>query len=147
MTDSIRLTPGDRDQPGELALSGYTATSTPGVVSFAAGRPGPVLGVDVRGGYLISWSGFVACTGGVRVLPARSSGLPLWLVTGAGRAWIGLAGDVVEHQLTASQSLRAGQGHVGMVAPPVTAQLTDIQDICVLSGPGTVWLQSMRAGQ
>jgi uncharacterized protein (AIM24 family) len=144
MTDSIRLTPGAGDQPGELALSVYTATSTPGVVAFAARRPGRILGIEAAGDYLVSWSGFVAGTGAVRVWPARSSGLALWQVSGSGRAWIGLAGDVAEHELTASQSLRARQEHVGMFVPTVTIQVTEVQDICVLSGPGTVWLQSGR---
>jgi uncharacterized protein (AIM24 family) len=142
MTDSIRLTPEAPDQPDELALSVYRATGTAGVVAFAARGPGRVLGVEAAERYLISGSGFVAGTSGVRVRPSRGYGLPLWQVTGAGRAWIGLAGDVVERELTASQSLRTQQDHIGMFVPAITIQVTGVQRICVLSGPGTVWLQS-----
>jgi uncharacterized protein (AIM24 family) len=140
MTDSIRLTPGGQDQP----LSVYTATGTAGVVAFSASRPGRVLGVEATEGYLISDSGFIAGTTGVRLQPApgHEHGLKLWQVTGSGHAWIGLAGDPVERELTASQSLRAQRDHIGMFVPTVTIQITEIGGICVLSGPGTVWLQS-----
>jgi uncharacterized protein (AIM24 family) len=168
MTDSIQLTPGDQDWQDGLNLSVYTAKGSPGVVAFAASRPGHVIGVEAAAGYLISGPGFVAGTSGVRVLPARWQGVPtreyrpaaqgphglahglahglvLWQITGSGRAWVGLAGDVVERELTANQSLRAQQDHVGMCAPTVTIQVTGDHGICVLSGPGTVWLQS-RSG-
>jgi uncharacterized protein (AIM24 family) len=145
MTDSIQLTPGDESQPDGLTLSVYAATGTAGVVAFAAPRPGRVLGIEAADGYLISEHGFIAGTSGVRVLPAYVHELPLSRVTGSGRAWVGLAGDVVERDLTASESLRAQQDHVGMFASTVTIQVTGVQGICVLSGPGTVWLQS-RSG-
>jgi uncharacterized protein (AIM24 family) len=145
MTDSIRMTSDDEDRKDELELSVYTATRTAGVVAFAASRPGCVIGVEAADGYLISGSGFVAGGSGVRVRPARGQGLPLWQLTGSGRAWIGLGGDVVERELTAGQSLRAQRDHVGMLVPTITSQVTEVQGICVLSGPGTVWLQS-RSG-
>ena len=147
MTDSIRLTPGRLDQPDGLALSEYTATGTQGAVAFATWRPGRVLSVDAAAGHLISRPGFLAGTSGVRVLPAygHGHGLMLWQITGSGHAWVGLAGDVVERELTASQALRAQQEHIGMFVPTVTIQVTGDRGICVLSGPGTIWLQS-RSG-
>jgi uncharacterized protein (AIM24 family) len=141
MTDSVQLTSAGQDQPGAPPLSVYTATGASGVVAFAARWPGRVIGVEAVSGYLVNGSGFVACTSDVRIRPVHG----LWQVTGSGRAWIGFAGDVVERELTASQSLRAQQDHVGMFVPTVTIQVTGVQDICVLSGPGTVWLQS-RSG-
>ena len=147
MTDSIQLTPGGSDQAGGLALSVYTAIGTAGVVAFTARHPGRVIGIEAATGYLISGSGLVAGTSGVRVMPARGQGLTQWQVTGSGRAWIGLAGDVVERELTASQSLRAQRDHVGMFVPTITIQVTGVEDICVLSGPGTVWLQSRNENQ
>jgi uncharacterized protein (AIM24 family) len=145
MTDSVRLTPAGQDHPDALALSVYTATGASGIVAFAARWPGRVIGVEAECGYLVNGPGFVAGTSDVRVRPGPSAGLPLWQITGSGRAWIGLAGDVVERELTASQSLRAQQDHVGMFVPTVTIQVTGVQGICVLTGPGTVWLQS-RSG-
>jgi uncharacterized protein (AIM24 family) len=145
MTDSIRLTAAGQDTPDGLALSVYTATGTAGTVAFAARWPGHMLVVEAARGYLVAGAGFVAGTSGVRITPVREQGLALWQVTGSGQAWIGLAGDVVERELTASQSLRAQQDHVGMFVPTITIQVTGVQDICVLSGPGTVWLQS-RSG-
>jgi uncharacterized protein (AIM24 family) len=147
MTDSIRLTPGEHDQPDELALSVYTATGAPGTVAFTARKPGQVVSVEAADSYLICGSGFVAGTSAVRVLPALGHELTLWQVAGSGQAWIGLAGDVIEHELTANQSLRAQQDHIGMFGPTVTIQVTSAGGICVLSGPGRVWLQSRRRGQ
>jgi uncharacterized protein (AIM24 family) len=156
MTDSIRLTASDAspaegppEGPPEgregLALSVYTATGTVGVVAFTAWCPGRVLNVEADHGYLIRGSGFIAGTRGVRVVPAGSNGLPLWRLTGSGRAWVGLAGDVIEREITAGQSLRAQTEHVGMFVPTITVQVTEVRGICVLSGTGTVWLQS-RSG-
>jgi uncharacterized protein (AIM24 family) len=148
MTDSIRLTPGDgtaADGSDGLALSVYTAAGSPGVVAFTARCPGRVLDVEADAGHLIWASGFIVGTSGVLVVPARCHGLPLWRLTGTGHAWIGLAGDVVERELTAGQSLRVQSEHVGMFVPSVTVQVTEVGGICVLSGPGTVWLQS-RSG-
>jgi uncharacterized protein (AIM24 family) len=145
MTDSIRLTPGDGAAADGPALSVYTAAGSPGAVAFTATCRGRVLDVEADAGYLIWASGFIAGTSGVLVVPARGHGLPLWRLAGTGHAWIGLAGDVAERELTAGQSLRVRSEHVGMFVPSVTVQVTEAGDICVLSGPGTVWLQS-RSG-
>jgi uncharacterized protein (AIM24 family) len=150
MTDSIRLTPGggaaaDGREGEGPALAVYTAAGSPGVVAFTPSCPGRVLDVEADGGYLIWASGFIVGTRGVRIVPAGGHRLPLRRLTGTGRAWIGLAGDVVERELTAGQSLRAQSEHVGMFVPSVTVQVTETGGICVLSGPGTVWLQS-RSG-
>jgi uncharacterized protein (AIM24 family) len=76
-------------------------------------------------------------------------------VTGQGRAWAGLAGEVVRYDLAAGQSLRAHPGHVGMFTASVSFQVMrvpgitnryfggDAHHFAVLSGPGAAWLQSM----
>jgi uncharacterized protein (AIM24 family) len=159
MTDSIQLTPGGvgssaiadagagGDREHELPLCVYTAAGTAGVVAFAVPLPGSILGIEAADGYLIRRSGFLAGTRGVQVRPTHGDGLPLWRVSGSGRAWIGMPGDVVKHELTAGQSLRAQQEHIGMFGASVAIQVTDVHGICVLSGPGTVWLQSMPVPQ
>jgi len=151
MTDSIEMTAAD-----ETGLYVYTAAGEPGVVAFASPRPCGILSVDVGprdGAYLARRSDVMARTPGVQVgaEPVRH-GLDLCRIGGSGRAWVGLAGDVVRRELTAGQSLRAHPEHVGMFDSTVAIQLTHVQGIsspnggypcAVLSGPGVVWLRSM----
>lgn len=151
MTDSIEMAVAD-----EAGLCCYTATGEPGVVAFAAQRPGRIIGVNIGAqgeGYLFRRSCFVARTPGVQVRsdPAEH-GLGLWRIGGRGRAWVEVAGDVVRRELTTGQSLRAHPEHIGMFDSTVAIQVTQLQGssnrnngypCAVLSGPGTVWLQSM----
>ncbi len=151
MTDSIEMAVAD-----ETGVCVYTATGEPGVVAFASQRPGRILSMEVGPqdeGYQVRRSDLMARTPGVqvRVDPAEH-GVMLCRIGGSGRAWVGLAGDVVRRDLTAAQSLRAHPEHVGMFDSTVAIQVTQVQGIssrnsgypcAVLSGPGVVWLQSM----
>jgi uncharacterized protein (AIM24 family) len=150
MTDSIEMAVA-----GQTGVCAYTATGEPGVVAFAAQRPGRILTVEVGPldeDYLVRRSGIIARTPDVQVRVDRAEdGLALWRIGGCGRAWVELAGDVVRRQLTAGQSLRAHPEHIGMFDGLVTIQVTQLQGIsgqdrgypcAVLSGPGVVWLQS-----
>jgi uncharacterized protein (AIM24 family) len=151
MTDSIEMAVAD-----ETAVWVYTATGEPGVVAFAAQRPGRIISVEVScrdEGYLVRRPDFMARTSGVQVRadPAEY-GLGLWRIGGCGRAWVELAGDVVRRELTVGQSLRARPEHVGMFDGTIAIQVTQVYGtpsqnngyLCaVLSGPGVVWLQSM----
>ncbi len=151
MTDSIEM-----DVADETGVWVYTATGEPGVVAFAAQRPGRILSVDVGPqdqGYRFRGSDFVARTPGVQVRadPAEH-GLALCRIGGSGRAWVELAGDVVRRELTAGQSLRAHPKHIGMFDGAVAIQVTQLHGVssqnsgypcAVLSGPGVVWLRSM----
>ena len=125
MTDSIEMAVAD-----ETAVWVYTATGEPGVVAFAAQRPGHIISVEVSPqdeGYLVRRSDFMARTPGVQVRadPAEY-GLGLWRIGGSGRAWVELAGDVVRRELTADQSLRARPGHVGMFDGTIAIQVTQV---------------------
>ena len=148
-------------------LSRYTARETAGTIAFAARFPGSILPADVAAGreYLVHRQGFLAGTAGIalsrafhRAFPAgifAGEGFSLWRIGGRGLAWIQLAGDVVRFELAADRSLRVHPGHVGMFEASVVFQLIRVEGItnryfagdahhfAVLSGPGTVWLQSM----
>jgi uncharacterized protein (AIM24 family) len=151
MTDSIEMAVAE-----ETGVCVYTATGEPGVVAFASQRPGRILSMEVGPqdeGYQVRRTDLMARTPGVqvRVDPAER-GVTLCRIGGSGRAWVGLAGDVVRRELTAAQSLRAVLEHVGMFDSTVAIQVTHVQGIsgrnsgypcAVLSGPGVVWLQSM----
>jgi uncharacterized protein (AIM24 family) len=74
---------------------------------------------------------------------------------GVGHAWIELAGEITEVDLTAGQTLRVHPAHVGVIDGSVDYELTTVPGIknkffggdglflLRLTGPGKVWLQSL----
>jgi uncharacterized protein (TIGR00266 family) len=150
-----------------LFLSTYTATDSPGTIAFASKLPGSILGVDIGSGaeYLVHRHGFLAGTPGIQISAGfqqfftagifAGEGFVLQRVGGQGRAWIELAGEVVTYNLAPGESLRVHPGHVGMFTASVSFQVMRVPGIAnryfggdehhfaVLSGPGSVWLQSM----
>jgi uncharacterized protein (AIM24 family) len=161
MTDSIQLT------TGPAGLSDYTAKDQAGTIAFACRQPGSILDIEVAPGqeYLVHSNGFLAGTPGIEVAigfrqPLEATETPadnfiLRRIGGRGRAWVQLAGDVIRRDLAAGTSLRTLPWHIGIsdafvavqmaeLARPATSYLgTVAQGLAVLSGPGTVWLQSM----
>ena len=113
--------------------------------------------------------GFLASTPGVKVSACfqqsfragifAGEGFSLQRLGGQGRAWVELSGQVIPYELVAGQSLRAHPGHVGMFQMSVAFQVVRVPGIAnryfggdahyfaELSGPGTVWLQSMPLPQ
>jgi uncharacterized protein (AIM24 family) len=158
MTDSIQLT----TRPA--GLSDYTAKDQAGTIAFASRLPGSILHIDVAPGheYLVHRNGFLAGTPGIEVtigfqqpLEAADTAAGKFIlrrISGRGRAWVELSGDVVRRDLAAGTSLRAHPSHIGMSDASVAVQMAELvrpatsgtvaQGLAVLSGPGTVWLQS-----
>jgi uncharacterized protein (AIM24 family) len=161
MTDSIQLT----TRPS--GLSDYTAKDQAGTIAFASRLPGSILHIEVEPGheYLVHRNGFLAGTPGIEVTtgfqqPLEATETPadrfiLRRIGGRGRAWVELSGDVIRRDLAAGTSLRTHPWHIGMSDASVTVQMAELvrpgpshlgmvaQGLAVLSGPGTVWLQSM----
>ena len=166
MTDAIQMSAG-LSEGSSLSLSVYTAKDAAGVIAFASKLPGNILGAGVspQNEYLVHRHGFLAGTPGIEISAGFqqpfSTGIfagedfVLQRVGGQGRAWIELAGEVVSYDLAPGESLRAHPGHVGMFAASVSFQVMrvpgianryfggDVHHFAVLSGPGSVWLQSM----
>jgi uncharacterized protein (AIM24 family) len=163
MTDAIQMT-------ASLAgLSDYMATGQAGTVAFASRLPGSILQIEVTPDheYLVHRNGFVAATPGIEVsigfqqvlatAEVSAEEFILRRIGGRGRAWVELSGDVVRRDLATGTSLRTHPWHVGMSDASVAVQMAelaapagsnlsaDAQHCAVLSGPGTVWLQSMPA--
>jgi uncharacterized protein (AIM24 family) len=154
-----------------LLTSTYTAQGGPGTISFAAKVPGSILPVDVGPGteYMVHRHGFLAGTPGLEIsVGFRQSfragifageGFVLQRIGGRGRAWAELSGQVIPHELAPGESLRVHPGHVGMFQMSVAFQVVRVPGItnryfggdahyfAELSGPGTVWLQSMPLPQ
>ncbi len=183
MTDSIQMTaspgPGLADGCHEAALertfgesslplSAYTAKGAAGTVAFAARLPGSILSIEVDPGraYLVHRRAFLAGTPGIEVTTgfrqpplasaAEAGEFLLRRISGSGRAWVELSGDVVRRDLEAGVSLRTHPWHIGMSDASIAIQMAEFQDtasahfgndacqFAVLSGPGSVWLQSMQ---
>lgn len=160
---------GRADDGTSLLLSSYTARGSAGAVGFASKLPGAIMPIDVCAGtqYVVHRHGFMAGTSGIEVSTAfrqsyqagifAADGFRLDRVGGQGRAWVGLGGDVVRFELEAGKSLRVHPAHVGIFEASVVFQMMRADGIvnryfsggsyhfAVLSGPGTVWLQSMPA--
>jgi uncharacterized protein (TIGR00266 family) len=150
-----------------LMMSTYTAQGGPGSISFAAKVPGSILPVDVSPGaaFMIHRHGFLAGTPGIQLTAGfqqsfragifAGEGLVLQRASGQGRMWAELSGEVIPYQLAPGQSLRIHPGHVGMFQAAMSFQVVkvpgvanryfggDAHHFALLSGPGTVWLQSM----
>jgi len=159
MTDCIQMT------AGHSGMSAYTAKAAAGTVAFASRLPGAIICVEVTQGreFLVHRRGFLAGTPGVQVStgfrqPLRTGGMAdfiLQRISGAGRAWVELSGDVVRRDLETGASLRTHPWHIGMSDASVAVQLAELDEpadsefghdarqFAVLSGPGSVWLQSM----
>ena len=175
MSDSIQVTAPAADGTGDppdgpggspVPLSTYSATGTAGTVAFAAKLPGSIRAVHVTPGrdYLVHRHGFLAGTAGIQVGTGfrqalgpgvfAAGGFVLHRISGEGRAWIELGGEVVPWPLAAGQSVRVHPGHVGMFEATVSFQVMrvpgmanryfagDTHHFAVLSGPGRAWLQS-----
>jgi uncharacterized protein (AIM24 family) len=150
-----------------LLMSMYTAQGAPGVIAFAAKVPGSILPIDVGSGreFMVHRHGFLAGTPGIQISAGfqqsftagvfGGDGFILQRIGGQGRAWAELSGEVIRYELAPGQSLRAHPGHIGMFEASVSFQVVRVQGMAnryfggdshhfgVLSGPGTVWLQSM----
>jgi uncharacterized protein (AIM24 family) len=161
MTDSIQLT----TRPA--GLSDYTAKDQAGTIAFASRLPGSILHIEVAPGreYLVHRNGFLAGTPGIEVtigfqqsLEATETAADKFIlrrIGGRGRAWVELSGDVIRRDLAAGTSLRTHPWHIGMSDASVAVQMAELvrpgpsylgtaaQSLAVVSGPGTVWLQSM----
>ena len=162
MTDSIRMT------AGPAHLSEYTATNQQGTVAFAARLPGSIVPIEVTPGheYLVHRNGFLAGMPGIELATgfrqllgaateAAANEFILRRIGGHGRAWVELYGDVVMRDLAAGTSLRTHPWHIGMAEGSVAVQMAEValpassclgsnaHYFALLSGPGTVWLQSM----
>jgi uncharacterized protein (TIGR00266 family) len=153
---------------GSFFMTTYSATTEPGIVTFPASLPGTIFPVALGQGqsYLIQQRGFLAGTPDVVLTSAFQTGhlgtalfggfgIALQRLEGEGSAWVELAGEVVEYDLQAGQSLRVHPGHIGLVEGSVAYELTTVPGIknkllggdglflVKLSGPGKVWLQSL----
>lgn len=150
-----------------LFLTRYEAPNGPAMVAFAAKLPGRIFPVEITagGGYLVHRHGWLCATPGVQpTIGLQQSfrgglyggaGFVLERLEGEGTAWVELAGEIISYELAAGQTVLVHPGHVGVFQDSVAFQITQVPGVAnilfgqdgfhlvSLTGPGTVWLQSM----
>jgi uncharacterized protein (AIM24 family) len=152
---------------GGLLVTKYDAKHGPGMITMGSKIPGTIFPVTVGGGaeYLVHRGGWICATDGVVPSvafnhPFKSSifggeGFVLEKLEGQGTAWIELAGEMAVYNLQPGEVLLVHPGHVGVIQHSVRFEVRRLKGIVnrhfgedgfhlvQLTGPGTVWLQSM----
>jgi uncharacterized protein (AIM24 family) len=152
---------------GSLFMTEYRAMQSPGEVSFATKVPGHIVPVQLGQGpeYLVHRHGFLCATPQVTISVGfqqslgagifGGSGFMLQRVGGIGTAWLELSGELVTKNLAPGEVLLVHPGHVGAFQATVGFQITMVPGIknmifggdgiflAVLTGPGSVWLQTL----
>jgi uncharacterized protein (TIGR00266 family) len=152
---------------GSLFMTEYRAWGAQGVVSFATKVPGHIVPVEVAPGseYMVHRHGFLCATPQVTIgvgfqqsLGAGifgGNGFLLQKVGGQGTAWLELSGELIVKNLAPGELLRVHPGHVGAFQSSVGFNITTVPGIknalfggdgiflAALTGPGTVWLQTL----
>lgn len=152
---------------GSLFMTEYKAVRSVGEVAFATKVPGHIVPVSVGPGneYMVHRHGFLCATPQVSISVGfqqslgagifGGSGFILQKVAGTGTAWLELSGELIRKDLAPGEVLRVHPGHVGAFQGSVNFQITTVPGIknalfggdglflAVLSGPGTVWLQTL----
>ena len=152
---------------GSLFMTEYRAMHATGVVAFATKVPGHIVPVPVNPGseYMVHRHGFLCATPEVTIgvgfqqsLGAGifgGDGFMLQKIGGMGTAWLELSGELIRKDLAPGETLRVHPGHVGAFQASVSFQITTVPGIknaifggdgiflAALTGPGTVWLQTL----
>ena len=170
---SIGMTKGGLFGAAKRAMSGGTffmtrySSESQGFVAFAVKAPGEIreLTLDGSRDFVVHRHGFICCEEGVELnvfLQQKlgvgifgREGFLLQRLSGNGRAFVELHGQVVAFKLEQGQELRVHPGHLGLFEATVSLDLTTIPGIrnklfggdglfvAKLTGPGEVWLQSI----
>ena len=150
-------------------MTEYSAQGAPGMVAFAARLPGQIFPLEVSPqpgmGFLGHRHSFVCGVHGVTLSVGfqqslgagffGGDGFRLEKISGQGRAWCELSGEIITYDLKPGESLRVHPAHVGLFQDTVQFTITTVKGIknkifggdgiflALLTGPGRVWLQSL----
>ena len=152
---------------GTLFMTEYRAAQYTGEVAFATKVPGHIVPVEVgpAAEYMIHRHGFLCATPQVTIgvgfqqsLGAGifgGAGYILQKIGGIGTAWLELSGELIMKNLAPGETLRVHPGHVGAFQTSVGFNMTRVPGVknmlfggdgiflAALTGPGTVWLQTL----
>jgi uncharacterized protein (TIGR00266 family) len=150
-----------------LFLTTYTCEAPQGMLVFTLEVPGKIIPLDLaHGEVMIAQKDAFMCAEDSVELDMHfrrklgtglfgGEGFILQKLTGPGRAFIEIAGEVREYMLKEGQTLKVDPGHIAMYEPTVDYDLTMVKGLsnmffsgeglflATLTGPGKVWLQTM----
>lgn len=145
----------------------YTAKGGPGMIAFGSSFPGEIRVLDIAPGQemILQKSAFLAAEQGVELsvhLQKRlgagffgGEGFIMQRLSGRGKAFVEIDGDLVEYILKPGQNLIVSTGNVAGFEPSVQMDIQMVPGAknmllggegifnTVLTGPGRVWLQTM----
>lgn len=151
---------------GQLFLTEYQPPASGGFVAFAARLPGVIreLRIDPADEYMTQTDSYLCSTPDVEVsvgLQKRmgagllgGAGVVFQKLTGHGTAWVQLAGEIVEYDLVAGQSLLIHPSHLALYRGGMELEFATVKGVknklfgdslllARVHGPGHVWLQSL----
>ena len=151
---------------GQLFLTQYTAPASGGFVAFAAQLPGTIreLTIDPSDEFMVQSGSYVASTRDVELSVGLQkklgagifggAGVVFQKLAGNGTAWVQLAGEIVEYDLKAGESMLIHPGHLALYRAEMQLEFASIKGIknkffgdslflAQIHGPGHIWLQSM----
>lgn len=144
----------------------YTAKGGPGLIAFGSSFPGRIAVVDVsKGSWIFQKSAFLASEASVSLsvhfkkkLGAGlfgGEGFIMQKLSGSGLAFVEIDGELVEYNLGRGDQIVVDTGNVAGYTEGVQMDIVPVKGLknkllggeglfnTVLSGPGTVWLQTM----
>ncbi len=145
----------------------YTAKGGPGMITFGSSFPGRIKDIRIAPGqeFILQKSAFLAATSGVelsihfnRKFSAGlfgGEGFIMQKLSGTGVAFAEIDGDFVEYELQPGEQLVVDTGNVAGFSSTVKMEIQQVPGVknmlfggegifnTLLTGPGTVWLQTM----
>ncbi len=144
----------------------YTAKGGPGLIAFGSSFPGKIAVVDVsQGSWIFQKSAFLASEAGVNLsihfkkkLGAGlfgGEGFIMQKLSGSGLAFVEIDGELIEYKLDRGDQIVVDTGNVAGFSEGVQMDIVPVKGLknkllggeglfnTVLTGPGTVWLQTM----
>lgn len=157
-----------RSLSGEsLFLTTYTCQGPGGLITFTPEAPGSIITIELDAGQsrICQKDAFMVAENSVdlevffrKKLGAGlfgGEGFILQKLTGPGKAWVEIAGEVRSYSLKPGQTMHVDPGHIAMFEPTVDYDIDRVKGVrnilfggeglflATLTGPGKVWLQSL----
>ena len=157
-----------RSLSGEsLFLTNYICEGNQAMITFTPEAPGSIMPVELKAGEsrICQKDSFMVAEDSVQLevhfrkkLGAElfgGEGFVLQKLTGPGTAFVEISGEVRSYTLQAGQTMKVDPGHIAMYEPSVNYDITTVKGVkniffggeglflATLTGPGTVWLQSL----
>lgn len=150
-----------------LFLTTYECKSNEGIVTFTPEAPGTILPMTLTSSEsrICQKDAFMVAEDSVqleihfkRKLGAGlfgGEGFILQKITGPGLAWVEIAGEVREYDLTAGEVMKIDPGHIAMFDSSINYSIERVKGVknilfggeglflATLTGPGKIWLQTL----